>query len=295
MLRTVPGVTEVNTSGGYEKQIVVLPHPEKMMSAGLSFDELAGVVGENVENAGGGIVQRGGEQITIRSVGRVQTIEEIANLPIKFGGRVMPLVVKDVADVAIGSNFRTGASTMNGEEAVVCWVLMLNGANSRLVAQRADEKLKEIQKRLPEGIVARAVYDRSELVNHTIGTVEKNLFGGAVLGAFVLFALIGNWRAALIVAAAIPLSMLFALTGMVRAGVSGNLMSLGAVDFGLIVDGAVVIVENVVRQLGSRQHQLGRHLTTEERVHAILAASRQVGRPMVFGVAISTIVYVPVF
>src|SRR6059036_903007 len=294
MLRTVPGVAEVNTSGGYEKQIVVLPDPEKMMSAGLSFDELAGVVGENVENAGGGIVQRGGEQITIRSVGRVQTTEEIARLPIKFGGRVMPLLVKEVAEVGIGSNFRTGASTMNGEEAIVCWVLMLNGANSRLVAQHSEEKLKEIQRKLPDGVVVKAVYNRSELVNHTIATVERNLFEGAILVAVVLFSLIGNWRAALIVASAIPLSMLFALTGMVRAGVSGNLMSLGAVDFGLIVDGAVVVVENVVRQLGSRQHQLGRHLTTEERLHAILAASRQVGRPMVFGVAIITIVYVPI-
>src|SRR5262245_50970167 len=158
-LRTVPGVAEVNTSGGYEKQIVVLPNPEKMMSAGLSFDELAGVVGENVENAGGGIVQRGGEQITIRSVGRVQTLGEISNLPIKFGGRVQPLLVKDVADVGIGSQFRTGASTMNGEEAIVGWVLMLSGANSRLVAQHANEKLREIQGKLPEGVVARAVYD----------------------------------------------------------------------------------------------------------------------------------------
>ncbi|MEY2408590.1 MAG: heavy metal efflux system protein [Verrucomicrobiota bacterium] len=294
MLRTVPGVTEVNTSGGYEKQILVLPHPEKMMSAGLSFDELAGVVGENVENAGGGIIQRGGEQITIRSVGRVQTLDEISNLPIKLGGGILPLLVKDVAEVGIGSQFRTGASTMNGEEAVVCWVLMLSGANSRLVAQHAGEKLREIQKKLPEGIVARPVYDRSELVNHTIGTVEKNLFEGAVLVAVVLFALIGNWRAALIVAAAIPLSMLVALTGMVRFGISGNLMSLGAVDFGLIVDGAVVIVENVVRQLGLRQQQLGRRLTVEERMNTIRAASQQVGRPMVFGVAIITIVYVPI-
>src|SRR6185295_1723620 len=176
LLRAVPGVAEVNTSGGYEKQIVVLPNPEKMMSAGLSFDELAGVVGENVENAGGGIVQRGGEQITIRSVGRVQTTEEIANLPVKFGGRVEPLLVKDVADVGIGASFRTGASTVNGEEAVVCWVMMLSGANSRVVAQEAEAKLKEIQKKLPEGVVVRAVYNRSELVNHTIATVEKNLF-----------------------------------------------------------------------------------------------------------------------
>jgi cobalt-zinc-cadmium resistance protein CzcA len=294
MMRTVPGVAEVNTSGGYEKQIVVLPQPEKMMSAGLSFDELAGVVGENVENAGGGIVQRGGEQITVRSVGRVQTMEEIAHLPIRFGSGVMPLLVGDVADVGIGSNFRTGASTMNGEEAVVCWVLMLSGANSRLVAQRAEARLQEIQTKLPAGLVVKTVYNRSELVNHTIATVEKNLLEGAVLVAVVLLALIGNWRAALIVASAIPLSMLFALTGMVWAGVSGNLMSLGAVDFGLIVDGAVVIVENVVRQLGLRQQQLGRRLTVEERRRTILSASSQVGRPMVFGVAIITIVYVPI-
>lgn len=294
LLRTVPGVAEVNTSGGYEKQIVVGPQPEKMMSVGLSFDELAGVIGENVENAGGGIVQRGGEQITIRSVGRVQTTEEIANLPVRFGSRVLPLQVRDVAEVGIGSAFRTGASTMNGDEAVVCWVLMLSGANSRLVAQQAHAKLDEIQKKLPQGIVVRAVYDRSELVNHTIGTVERNLSEGAILVIAVLFVLLGNWRASLIVASAIPLSMLFALTGMLRAGVSGNLMSLGAVDFGLIVDGAVVIVENVVRQLGLRQHQLGRRLRVEERLHTVLEASRQVGRPMVFGVAIITIVYVPI-
>src|SRR5213596_3103561 len=185
MLRSVPGIAEVNTSGGYEKQIVVLPDPEKMMSAGLSFDELAGVVGENVENAGGGIVQRGGEQITIRSVGRVQTTEEIASLPVKFGGRVMPLLVKEVAEVGIGSNFRTGASTMNGEEAVVGWVLMLSGANSRLVAQRAEQKLREIQGKLPAGLVVKPVYNRSEMVNATIATVEKNLLEGAVLVAFV--------------------------------------------------------------------------------------------------------------
>src|ERR1041384_6327056 len=217
LLRSVPGSAEVNTSGGYEKQIVVLPNPEQMMSAGLSFDDLAGVVGENVENAGGGIVQRGGEQITIRSVGRVQTTEEIANLPIKFGGRIMPIAVKDVAEVGIGSQFRTGASTMNGEEAVVCWVMMLSGANSRVVAQQAEARLKDIQKKLPEGVVVRTVYNRSELVNHTIGTVEKNLFEGAVLVIVVLLALIGNWRAALIVAAAISLFLLFALSGTVLA------------------------------------------------------------------------------
>jgi cobalt-zinc-cadmium resistance protein CzcA len=163
LLRAVPGIAEVNTSGGYEKQIVVSPHPERMMSAGLSFDELASVIGENVENAGGGIVQLGGEQVTVRSVGRVQTIDEIANLPIRFGGRVLPIQVKDVADVGIGSAFRTGASTMNGKEAVVCWVLMLSGANSRVVARQAHEKLQEIQAKLPPGVNVRALYDRSEL------------------------------------------------------------------------------------------------------------------------------------
>jgi cobalt-zinc-cadmium resistance protein CzcA len=294
MLRSVPGVAEVNTSGGYEKQIVIFPHPEKMMGAGLSFDELSNVVSENVENAGGGIVQRNGEQITIRSVGRVQSLADIAALPIKFGANVLPLQVKEIADVGIGSAFRTGASTVNGEEAVVCWTLMLSGANSRIVAQNAAARLEEIQHKLPAGIFVRALYDRSELVNHTIWTAEKNLFEGAVLVVVVLLALLGNWRGALIVASAIPLSMLFALTGMVQSKVSGNLMSLGAVDFGLIVDGAVVIVENVVRQLGLRQHELGRRLTTAERLETILAASQQVGKPMVFGVVIITIVYVPI-
>src|SRR5262245_16434859 len=293
-LRSVPGVAEVNTSGGYEKQIVVFPHPEKMMSTGLSFDELVHVISENVENAGGGIVQRGGEQITIRAVGRVQTLDEIAALPIRFGARVLPLQVKDVAEVGIGSSFRTGASTVNGEEAVVCWTLMLSGANSRVVSQNAAAKLADIQKKLSAEIYVRPLYERSDLVNHTIWTAEKNLFEGAVLVVAVLLVLLGNWRGALIVASAIPLSMLFALTGMVQSKVSGNLMSLGAVDFGLIVDGAVVIVENVIRQLGARQHELRRSLTVEERFRTILAASQQVGRPMVFGVTIITIVYVPI-
>jgi cobalt-zinc-cadmium resistance protein CzcA len=294
LLRSSPGVAEVNTSGGYEKQIVVLPQPQRMMDAGLSFDELASVVGENVENAGGGIVQKGGQQITIRAVGRVQTLEEIENLPIKFGSKVLPMLVKDVAEVGIGSNFRTGASTVDGQEGIVCWVLMLSGANSRTVAEKAANRLEEIKEKLPRGIEVRAVYNRSELVNHTIQTVRKNLFEGAVLVVVVLLGLIGNWRAALIVASAIPLSMLFAVTGMVRAGVSGNLMSLGAVDFGLIVDGAVVVVENVVRRLGQHQREAGRRLTASERLQTILGASVEVGRPMVFGVTIITIVYIPI-
>ena len=293
-IRGVPGVADVETAGGYEKQIVVHPDPQKLFAAGLSFEDLARVIRENMENAGGGPVNKGGEQISVRTLGRIQSIEEIAELPVRFGAGIQPILVKDVADVAIGSAFRAGASTSNGREAMVAYALMLTGENSRVVAQRAHAKLQELQSRLPPGVELRTLYNRSDLVNRTIGTVEKNLFEGAVLVIAVLFALLGNWRAALIVASAIPLSMLFAITGMVRSHVSGNLMSLGAVDFGLIVDGAVVIAENAVRWVNLRQPKLGRKLTSEERRSAILESCRQVGRPMVFGVAIITIVYVPI-
>lgn len=294
MLRSVPGIAEISPSGGYEKQIVVQPNPQKMMSAGIGFDELAAVISENAENAGGGVIQQAGEQISIRGVSRVQTVEEIANLPIKFGSGKDAIKVKDVAEVGIGAKVRTGASLANGEETVSGITLMLAGGNSRLIARSVDERLKEIQKKLPEGVEIRTTYDRSDLVNRTIATVKKNLFEGAVLVVAVLLLLLGNVRAALIVAAAIPLAMLFALTGMVQAGVSGNLMSLGAIDFGLIIDGAVVIVENIVRQMGLKQHHLGRRLTREERLPVILNAAKQVGSPMFFGVAIITIVYLPI-
>jgi heavy metal efflux system protein len=294
-LRTVKGVTEVNTSGGYEKQLVIMPDPVKLTSVGLTIGEIADVIAENVTNAGGSVVEKGGESVTVRAVGRVQTTEEIADLPLKFSGRPAALRVKDVAEVAIGSGVRTGSATHDGQEAVLGSALMLIGENSRLVSQRVHEKIEEIQPKLPPGIVVETVYNRTDLVNSTIRTVEKNLFEGALLVIAVLIGLLGNWRAALIVASAIPLSMLFAMTGMVRYGVSGNLMSLGAVDFGLIVDGAVVMAENVVRVLAHRQHQLGRLLTREERMHGILTACKQVGSPTVFGVAIITIVYLPMF
>ena len=292
--RSVPGVADIETCGGYEKQIVVQPDPQKLFAAGLSFEELAAAVRENVENAGGGVVSKGGEQITVRTIGRVRSLREIAELPVKFGAGVQPLLVKDVAEVVIGTAFRTGAATVNGKESVVAYLLMLTGENSRLVAQHAHEKLAEIQAKLPEGFELKELYNRSELVNRTIGTVRNNLLEGAVLVVAVLFALLGNWRAALIVAAAIPFSMLFAITGMVYWGVSGNLMSLGAVDFGLIVDGAVVIAENAVRLVGLRQRAIGRRLTSDERHSAVLESCRQVGSPMVFGVIIITIVYVPI-
>jgi cobalt-zinc-cadmium resistance protein CzcA len=293
-LRTVPGVAEVNVYGGYQKQIVVQPNIAKLRETGLMVNDLAKVVSENVENAGGGVVNAGNEQLVIRGVGRVRSPEEIAQLPVKFAAAVMPLRVKDLAEVQIGHAFRTGAATHSGQEAVLGVAMMLMGENSHAVAERVAEKVQEIQKRLPDGVVISPEYNRKNLVHRTIRTVATNLFEGAMLVIAVLLFLLGNWRAALIVAAAIPLSLLFALTGMTRFGISGNLMSLGAIDFGLIIDGAVVIVENVVRQLGLKQHQLGRVLTTEERLHTVVAASKQVGTPMFFGVLIIAIVYLPI-
>ncbi len=294
LLRTVRGLAEVNSSGGYDKQMVVLPKPDKLREANLTAEQLAAAVAENVENAGGGVVNRGSEQLIIRSVGRVQSAVDIASIPLKFGAGVAPICVRDLADVGIGSKVRTGAATENGEEAIIGTAMMLAGENSRLVSRRVAERLKEIQPKLPPGVVIRTAYDRSELVDRTIHTVEKNLFEGAILVVVVLLALLGNWRAALIVAFAIPLSLLFAMTGMVTGKISGNLMSLGAIDFGLIIDGAVVIVENIVRQLAAKQHHLGRKLTIEERLHTVQAASKEVGNPMFFGVFIITIVYVPI-
>jgi len=295
-LRTVPGVTEVNTSGGYDKQIVITPDPARLTSVGLTVGEVAAVIAENVANAGGSVVEKGGEAVTVRAIGRVQTTEEIAGLPLKFAGaRADTLRVRDVAEVGIGSGVRTGSATHDGAEAVLGSALMLIGENSRLVSGRVHQRIEELNAKLPAGMEIETVYNRTDLVNSTIRTVEKNLFEGAILVIAILIGLLGNWRAALIVATAIPLSLLFAMTGMVRYGVSGNLMSLGAVDFGLIVDGAVVMAENIVRLLAQRQHHFGRLLTKEERLHTILAACKQVGTPTVFGVAIITIVYLPMF
>ncbi len=294
LLRTVKGIAEINGTGGYERQFVVQPKPEALERIGMTFSELAAIIAENVENAGGGIISRGGEQLTIRAVSRVNTVEDLANLPIKFGAAIKPMLVKDVAEVVTGVKFRTGAATLNGKETVIGTTLMLAGENSREVAERVKLRIAEIQTKLPEGVEIQAQYDRSTLINKSIHTVEKNLFEGAVLVVVVLLLLLGNWRASLIVACAIPLSFLFALIGMVKGGVSGNLMSLGAVDFGLIIDGAVVIVENIVRELGLKQHQLGRKLTPEERSRTVLHAAKQVGSPMFFGVVIITIVYIPI-
>ena len=294
LLRGTPGVAEVNTSGGYERQLVIQPNPSKLAAAGLSLDKLAEIVSQNTLNAGGGYVEIGGEQLIVRAPTRVTTADEIARLPLKFGAGVRPILVSEVATVGIGSSYRTGASTHEGEEALVGAAIMLAGDNTRLVAQSVRSKLEQIQEKLPVGVSIKALYDRSDLVNRTIHTVEKNLFEGAILVVVVLFLLLGNIRAAFIVALVIPLSMLFAMVGMVEMGLSGNLMSLGAVDFGLIIDGAVVMVENIVRHLGERQHALGRRLTAEERTREVLRSAKEVANPMFFGVLIITVVYLPI-
>lgn len=293
-LRSTPGLAEVNSQGGYEKQIIIQPNPDKLKSVGMSFSEIAEAIGENVENAGGSVIQLGGEQLAVRAAGRVQTVEDIERLPLKFGSRPTALHVRDVADVGIGKAVRTGASTYNGQEAVLGAALMLSGENSRLVAKAVAEKLEEIKPKLPAGVQVIPVYDRTVLVDRTIRTVETSLFEGAILVVVVLLIMLGNWRAALIVALAIPLSLLFAMTGMVQGKISGNLMSLGAIDFGLIIDGAVVMVENIIRHLAEKQHKLKRRLTSVERVHEVLVAAKEVASPMFFGVLIITVVYFPI-
>ena len=294
LLRATPGIAEVNTSGGYDRQIVVMPDPERLASVGLTMAELAHIVGENTENVGGGLLEIGGEQIVIRANSRVSTTDEIAHIALKFTGAAEPLLVGDVAQVAVGSSFRTGAATVNGEEGLVGGALMLAGGNSRIVAHDVAARLAKIQEKLPPGVELRPLYNRSDLVNRTLHTVETSLFEGALLVVVVLFALLGNLRAALIVALAIPLSMLFAMTGMVETRVSGNLMSLGAIDFGLIIDGGVVMVENIVRHLAHKQRELGRELTAKERLEEVRYSAKEVANPMFFGVLIITVVYVPI-
>ena len=294
LLRSTPGLAEVNAIGGYEKQIVIAPDPAKLAQAGVSFEQLVEVVRNSTDNAGGGVLEMGGEAVVVRADTRAKTAEDLGGLPVKFAGASRPLLIRDLAEVTIGSAVRTGASTEDGEETVTGAAIMLAGENARLVAQAVVEKLKHIQEKLPQGIEIRVVYDRSDLVNATIHTVEKNLFEGAVLVAVILFGFLGNWRAALIVSLAIPLSFLFMLTGMVEAKITANLMSLGAIDFGLIVDGAIVMVENILRHIAEKQHALGRKLTPAERLTEVRLSAREVARPMFFGVLIITLVYVPI-
>lgn len=294
LLRATPGVAEVNAIGGYEKQILVEPDPEKMAAAAIGFAELVEVLRKNTENAGGGIIEIGGEAVVVRADTRVKSLDEIARLPVKFPGAAEPLLVRDIASVGLGSAVRTGNSTENGEDTVTGAVIMLAGENGRVVARDAVRRLREIQEKLPPGVEIQVVYDRSDLVNATIRTVQTNLFEGAVLVAVILFAFLGNWRAAFIVTLAIPLSFLFMLTGMAGGRISANLMSLGAIDFGLIVDGAIVMVENILRHVAEKQRQLGRALSSAERLVEVRISAREVARPMFFGVLIITLVYVPI-
>jgi len=293
-LRNVPGVTEVNTIGGYARQIHVTPDPVKLRALGFTLQDVVDALASNNRNVGAGYIERNGEQLLVRVPGQVDGAEQLGQIVLDRRGGV-PIHVHDVADVGEGKELRSGAATQNGHEAVVGTVVMLVGANSREVSKAAAARLEEANASLPEGVVATAVYDRTALVDRTIATVTKNLVEGALLVIVVLFLLLGNVRAALITAAVIPLSMLFTLTGMVRGGVSGNLMSLGALDFGLIVDGAVIIIENCLRRFGELQHALGRTMTREERFAATAGATAEVIRPSLFGLGIITAVYLPIF
>jgi cobalt-zinc-cadmium resistance protein CzcA len=288
------GVTEVNTIGGFVRQYHVTPWPERLAAAGLSIDEVIAAIEKNNGNRGAGYVERYGEQLLLRSQGQADGISSLESIVVENRNGV-PLRVADVADVALGEELRTGAATENGQEIVLGTVFMLVGENSREVAQATAARLKEAAKALPRGVVAEPIYDRTELVDRTIETVQTNLLEGALLVIVVLFLLLGNIRAALITAAIIPLSMLLTITGMVQNRVSGNLMSLGALDFGLIVDGAVIIVENCLRRFSEDQHRVGRLLTRDERFAAAEAATIEVIKPSIFGVLIITLVYVPIF
>ncbi|MEY9157569.1 efflux RND transporter permease subunit [Bradyrhizobium japonicum] len=292
-LRNVPGVIEVNTIGGFERQFHVLPDPGKLMTYRLGFRDVMTALAANNANVGAGYIERNGEQYLVRSPGQVGSISEIQDIVIgSRGGN--PVRIRDVASVREGRDLRTGAATRDGEETVLGTAMLLIGENSRSVARRVAARLDEIAKSLPDGVVTRTVYDRTHLVEATIRTVENNLLEGAALVVAVLFLILGNIRAALVVACVIPLSMAMTITGMVETKVSANLMSLGAIDFGIIVDGAVIIVENCLRMLAEAQRQKGGLLSTPERLRAILRGSREVIKPSLFGTLIIAVVYLPV-
>ncbi len=293
-LRNLKGVTEVNTIGGFVKQFHVTPHPERLIAHGLTLRDVMEALARNNTNVGAGYIERAGEQYLIRVPGQVATLAEIGALVVaQRSGQ--PVRVRDVAEVLLGEELRTGAATENGREVVLGTVFMLIGENSREVSTRVAKKLVDVNRSLPPGIVATAVYDRTALVDRTIATVRHNLVEGAMLVIVILFLFLGNFRAALITAAVIPLSMLFTITGMVTNKVSGNLMSLGALDFGLIVDGAVIIIENCLRRFGQEQHRLGRLLSKQERFALVFDATKEVRAATLFGELIIAIVYVPIF
>jgi len=293
-LRTLKGVSEVNAIGGVTRQIHITPDPDRLAAYGLSLRDVMQAIAANNNNVGAGYIERNGEQFLIRAPGQVRSLEDIRRIVV-LKSDAFALRVADIAEVLDGGELRTGAATENGQEVVLTTVMMLIGENSREVSRRVAERLEEVNRSLPEGVSAKTVYDRTELVDRTIATVRTNLLEGALLVIVVLFALLGNIRAALITAAVIPLSMLLTVTGMLQNKVSGNLMSLGALDFGLIVDGAVIIVENALRRFGERQKALGRVLTRDERFETAASAAAEVVRPSIFGIAIIAAVYIPIF
>lgn len=293
-LQRVKGVAEVNSIGGFNKTYVVSPHLNRMQQLQVSLTQLQQVLTENNENRGAGFIEDGGQQLTVRVPGTLNTIQDIENTTVvTLNGN--PVRVSDIASVSIGHDLRTGGATNNGEETVLGIAMMMMGENSRSVAQAVDQKIQEIQTTLPEDVKIETVYDRTTLVEKAIKTVQKNLVEGAILVIVILFIFLGNIRAALITACVIPLSMLFTLSGMAQQKISANLMSLGALDFGIIVDGAVVIVENCIRRLAHAQEQLRRPLTRSERFKEVFLAARQARRPLIFGQTIILVVYLPIF
>ena len=290
-LLRVPGVAEINPIGGFKKEILIAPDPTKLLAYSVSYEDLVLAVEENNANRGAGFIEHNGAQWLVRVPGQANDMDEIGSIVVKdFQG--VPIHVRDVASVGLGQELRSGAATQNGKEVVMSTVFMLIGENSRDVASAVAAKLREVQASLPAGIVATAVYDRTSLVDKTLATVRTNLIEGALLVIVVLFLFLGNVRAALLTAAVIPIAMLMTVTGMVQSKVSANLMSLGALDFGLIVDGAVIIVENCLRRLS----QAGRSpLKLSERLTIVYDATHEVIRPALFGVFIITAVYIPIF
>ncbi len=292
-LRNVPGVVEVNSIGGYEKQYHITPQPAKLVAYGFGFRDLVEALERNNANVGAGYIEKNGEQYLIRAPGQVMSTRDVESIVVGTRAGV-PVRIRELAQVALGKELRTGAATHNGEETVLGTTFMLIGENSRTVSHRVAERMKEVNRSLPEGVVANTVYDRTVLVDAAIATVQKNLTEGALLVIVILFLMLGNIRAALTAAAIIPLSMLFTITGMVQNKISGNLMSLGALDFGIIVDGAVIIVENCIRCLAEAQHHHGRLLTQRERFRVVFDATKEVITPSIFGSIIIMVVYLPI-
>ncbi|WP_047301944.1 CusA/CzcA family heavy metal efflux RND transporter [Pseudomonas fluorescens] len=293
-LRNVPGVAEINTIGGFAKEYQIAPDPKRLAAYKLTLTDLVTALERNNANVGAGYIERSGEQLLIRAPGQVASTEDIANI-VMANVDGTPIRIKNVATVEIGRELRSGAATENGREVVLGTVFMLIGENSRTVSQAVAGKLEQINKSLPNGVIAVPVYDRTHLVDKAIATVKKNLIEGAILVIAILFLFLGNIRAALITAMVIPLSMLFTFTGMFSNKVSANLMSLGALDFGIIVDGAVVIVENTLRRLAHAQQHHGRLLTRAERFKEVFAAAKEARRPLIFGQLIIMVVYLPIF